>query len=127
MDSWVDTTSPLSNAFGGLGNGLGNILNFSDPLLSQIINSKKALQLLDSEFASSLASAAGGESTSEESKDKSIVELLISSSDGDLVTLERILRAYPELVNKLYPNESGGVSALIYAICFNNEDRKSVV
>lgn len=122
MDSWVDTTSPLSNAFGGLGNGLGNILNFSDPLLSQIINSKKALQLLDSEFASSLASAAGGESTSEESKDKSIVELLISSSDGDLVTLERILRAYPELVNKLYPNESGGVSALIYAICFNNDD-----
>ncbi|KAI5953099.1 hypothetical protein CANMA_005014 [Candida margitis] len=122
MDSWVDTANPLSSTFGGLGNGISNVLNFSDPLLSQIINSKKALQLLDSEFTSSIIAAADGENASEENKDKSIIELLLSSSDGDVVSLERISRAYPELVNKLYPNESGGVSALIYAICFNNDD-----
>ncbi|KAG5421708.1 hypothetical protein I9W82_000800 [Candida metapsilosis] len=124
MDSWVNAENPLSSTFGGLGNGISNVLNFSDPLLSQIINSKKALQLLDSDLASSVVSGVtnGAIGTSDGNKDRSIIELLISSSDGDLVSLEHISRAYPELVNKLYPSEEAGVSALIYAVCFNNED-----
>ncbi|KAI5967387.1 hypothetical protein KGF57_000415 [Candida theae] len=124
MDSWVGAENPLSSTFGGLGNGITDVLNFSDPLLSQIINSKKALQLLDSELASAVVPGETSDSdiTTGESRDRSIIELLISSSDGDLVSLEHVLRAHPELVNKLYPNESGGVSALIYAICFNNDD-----
>ncbi|KAL6453554.1 hypothetical protein SBY92_005125 [Candida maltosa Xu316] len=51
-----------------------------------------------------------------------IIELLISACDGDVVTLENITRSNPNLVNQLFPSDSNGATALIYAICFNNND-----
>ncbi|KAI5966519.1 uncharacterized protein KGF55_000828 [Candida pseudojiufengensis] len=113
MNSWSDP-SALTNISGFQ----SNILNFSDPLLNQIITSKKALQLLES----NLITSSNDDSEGEESKDKSIIELLLSSCDGDVVTLESILKSNPELVNKLYPTNEAGVTPLVYAICFNNDD-----
>lgn len=53
---------------------------------------------------------------------KYIVQLLIAACDGDAVTLESITRSHSELVNQLFPLDSNGASALIYAVCFNNVD-----
>ncbi|KAI5953568.1 hypothetical protein KGF54_002940 [Candida jiufengensis] len=114
MDSWSNPTA-LTNI-----NGFAsNILNFSDPLLNQIITSKKALQLLESNLISTLEK---DENNTKDLKDKSIIELLLSSCDGDIVTLENLLKSNPEFVNTLFPTNEAGVTALIYAICFNNND-----
>ncbi|KAG7660745.1 uncharacterized protein J8A68_005707 [[Candida] subhashii] len=128
MDAWnITSTIPsTTNIISGITPSLPTILNYSDPLLSKILTSKKALQLLESNFVSppSFSSNDEGEHTTSDqsSKEKSLIELLIAACDGDLVTLESITRSNPQLVNQLFPTQEAGVSALIYAICFNNYD-----
>ncbi|KAK6463284.1 myosin class V heavy chain [Scheffersomyces coipomensis] len=99
MDNWISAVSnssvvPLAS---GAVDALPKIVSYSDPLLSQILAAKKVAN-------------------------KSLIELLIAACDGDLVTLESVLRSNPQLVNKLHPDENKGITALIYAICFNNYD-----
>ncbi|KAK6886085.1 Dilute domain-containing protein [Candida tropicalis] len=118
MDAWTTaTTSSLSglSKVGGSGfsSQVPDILNLSDPLLSKIITSKKALQLIESNLVS------GDESNT---ANKMIIQLLMASCDGDAVTLENIARSHPELVDQLFPSDSNGATALIYAVCFNNSD-----
>ncbi|RCK55838.1 hypothetical protein Cantr_05085 [Candida viswanathii] len=116
MDAWTSATTSLpglAKAGGAFSGQLPDILNLSDPLLMKIITSKKALQLIESNLVS------GDESNA---ANKLIVELLIASCDGDTVTLESLTRSHPELVNQLFPLDSNGATALIYAVCFNNAD-----
>lgn len=115
MDAWTTATTSLSGLLkvGELSGQLPDILNLSDPILSKIITSKKALQLIESNLLS------GDESNV---ANKYIVQLLIAACDGDAVTLESITRSHSELVNQLFPLDSNGASALIYAVCFNNVD-----
>ncbi|CAI5757936.1 unnamed protein product [Candida verbasci] len=109
MDNWVNT------GFDALSNvklsDASDILNLSDPLLSKIITSKKALQILEQNFI---------QDGTENSENKSIIQLLMAACDGDLVTLENTLRSSSSIVNQLFPTSENGVSPLIYAICFNN-------
>ncbi|KAG2735431.1 hypothetical protein G9P44_001645 [Scheffersomyces stipitis] len=120
MDAWVNSaTSAIA------GSNLSTVLNYSDPLLTKILAAKKALQVSESSLLSagittenvSQLSAAGAQFAQ---SNKPLIELLIASCDGDLVTLESMTRAKPELVNYRYPSDDNGVTALIYAICFNN-------
>lgn len=45
-------------------------------------------------------------------------KLLLAACDGDIVTLESILRTSPHLVDEPYPREDG-VTPLIYAVCYD--------
>lgn len=96
MEHWMRSS--------GLGAGSGLLL-FSDPMLAQILGSKKALQLV-------LPSATD--------QTKLVVELLVACCEGDIVTVESLLRAVPSDVNLLYPKGAAGVTPLIYAICFDH-------
>lgn len=89
MNAWID----------GL---VSNLLNYADPNFSQIVVAKKSLQAL-----------------LENSPDKQIIELYLSACDGDLVTLENLLRQHSSYINQLYPSDDKGCSMLIFAICFD--------
>ncbi|KAK6198829.1 uncharacterized protein RJT21DRAFT_51422 [Scheffersomyces amazonensis] len=118
MDNWISSGLTTQAALPGVLDGLPKIVSYSDPLLSQIIAAKKGLQFT---LESTLPHDEENEETvSSNFTDKSLIELLIAACDGDQVTLESILRTNPHLVNQLYPNETKGISPLIYAICFNN-------
>ncbi|KAG7192048.1 uncharacterized protein KQ657_002405 [Scheffersomyces spartinae] len=104
MEHWARAAT----AVGGFGTDAGvdtGILLFSDPMLGQILGSKKALQLI-------LPSA--------NDQIRPIVDLLIACCEGDIVTVENRLRSAPSDVNLLYPKGSSGVTPLIYAICFDH-------
>ncbi|KAK6454020.1 myosin class V heavy chain [Scheffersomyces xylosifermentans] len=124
MDAWINSASGISSLASTTASNLPTILNYSDPLLSQILTAKKGLQLsLESSLfqPGDAVNVANGIAASKLDKTaKSLVELLLSSCEGDLVTLESVLRAHPELTNRLFPTEEAGVTALIYAVCFNN-------
>lgn len=112
MDTWIsnhnDQGGLVSEITSSFLQGGGNILNLTDPLLAKINVVKKSLQA-----AIELDEYTGGTS-------KNLVELLVSSCDGDLVTLENALRHNPDLVNQLFPNEENGISCLVFAICFDH-------
>ncbi|CAK9438405.1 uncharacterized protein LODBEIA_P26290 [Lodderomyces beijingensis] len=125
MSLWSNATVPLNlSDFGNTTTSIKpeiNIpgLNVADPLLSQIVTSKNALALLESSLPANIPSEVdnGGDENT-----KVVIQLLQGACDGDLVTIESILRKHPDLVNELFPTKSAGVSALVYAICFNRED-----
>ncbi|CUM65779.1 uncharacterized protein PRCAT00003427001 [Priceomyces carsonii] len=108
MDAWTTSLTeeqqPSSNVMLQDDN---NILNYSDPLLSKILRAKKELHT-----AMELKINDG-------EGDESLIELLVSACDGDLVTLESLLRSKPGIVDELYPEDSG-VTSLVCAICFDN-------
>ncbi|EGW35064.1 uncharacterized protein SPAPADRAFT_131201 [Spathaspora passalidarum NRRL Y-27907] len=120
MNAWTDASianistpfveNNLTSNVTSLGNTSLPILNYSDPLLSKILTSKKALHVLESNLVNSDSA----------NSSKTLIELLIASCDGDLVTLESIIRSSDININQLFPSESNGVSCLIYSICFNN-------
>lgn len=107
MDAWATGTQLLSD---GLGSGL---LNFNDPILGKVLTAKKGLQL----------ALETGLLDGQDDLSKLLIEMLISTCDGDMVTVESLLRSHPELVNQRYP-ETKGITGLIYGVAFNN---KSIV
>lgn len=114
MDAWGGLLQ-ASGLIGGsnidIAKSASHILNYSDPLFSQILTAKKGLQVvLELSIDSSSAIP-----------DKSLVELLMAACDGDLVTLESALRSNSDLINKLYPTDLAGLTPLIYAIAFDQE------
>lgn len=111
MDAWLNTGAAIESLAGN-GASLPSILNYSDPLLSQVLTVKKGLQIA---LEANLDESMDGEVTG-----KGLIQTLNACVDGDLVTLESILRNNPEVVQQLYPSEEHGVTPLIFAICFNN-------
>ncbi|KAI3406378.2 hypothetical protein KGF56_000859 [Candida oxycetoniae] len=142
MSAWAETRDQASAAISGFENKFSTILNLSDPLLEHIIASKRALKVLESKFGlekEALEKGLEGKALEEglegkvlggledeelglKGESQKVVQFLVSSCDGDAVTLESILSKNPQLVDILYPSDSAGVTALIYAVCFNNED-----
>ena len=134
MSAWLDATPTIGASVAGFGDKLSILSNNSDPLLQQIKASRKALQLVESRISSSNNNEEKEEEEEEEEKEKEgndnseqasdslLVQFFESSCNGDLVTMESILRTYPEFVDRLYPLEQAGVTALVFAICFSNED-----
>ncbi|ODV80919.1 uncharacterized protein CANTADRAFT_47018 [Suhomyces tanzawaensis NRRL Y-17324] len=114
MEAWTTGSNP--GLLSLTGSSLPGILNYSDPLLAKILGSKKALKFALETAANSVETEALGKDDK-----KLFIEFLLAASEGDLVTLESLLRNNPQLVNKLYPTDDHGVSALVYAICFNNQ------
>lgn len=118
MDAWANTDLSISgltsNTLGGLtASNVSHVLNYSDPIFSQILTAKKALQIsLEANIDSNSNLNSDGES-------KSIVELLIAACDGDLVTVESIIHSNSSLINNLYPTNLAGITCLIYAIVFD--------
>lgn len=92
MDGWNQFTGPT-------------LLNYSDPNFAKVVAAKKALQI-------KVEADANSES------DNLIIEMYLAAGDGDLVTLENMLRQNPEYVNQAYPQDHG-VTLLVYAICFD--------
>ncbi|RLV94300.1 Dilute domain-containing protein [Spathaspora sp. JA1] len=113
MEAWRDSSIPGISELTPTNitsSGSSPILNYSDPLLSKILTSKKALHVLESNLVNS------------NDNTKPLIELLIASCDGDLVTLENTIRSQSDniTINTLFPSEDSGISCLIYSICFNN-------
>lgn len=103
MESWATGAHLLAQA------ATNGVVNFNDPILAKLTLAKKALQV-----AWELGVLEG-----QDELGKLVIEMLISSSDGDMVTLESLLRTHPQLVNHRYP-DTNGVTALIYGIVFQN-------
>lgn len=114
MDNWGTSVGGLTSNFGS---AFGETAIFktatSDPLFSSILASKKSLQVV-------LEAAIDSSELRLESR--AVVELLIAACEGDLVTIESILRSNNNLINSLYPTKEAGLTPLIYAIAFDQTD-----
>ena len=128
MDGWTSASHQL---FGDTG------INFNDALLSKVVAVKKGLQAVEvggmDDVVGGLAGSGIGTIASvsglgvpgvsgtiqglSETDMKSAVQLFMSCCDGDSVTFESLVRSFPQLVNQVYPEQSG-ISMLVFAICF---------
>lgn len=102
MDAWAThTPSDLL--------GKSPILNYADPLLAPLLEAKKALQ---NDLEVSVENH-------EPSESRAKLELLKAVCDGDLVTLEAVVRDHDDLVSSPFP-ETIGAPSLIFAIAFDH-------
>lgn len=102
MDAWADA-SKVASLIGS------SQMNLADPLLAPVLAIKKSVHLLV-ELAL----------TSGTSDRKPELELILAVCDGDLVTLEAILRSNPDIVSRYYPDESNGITCLILAVVLDH-------
>ncbi|CAN3374022.1 hypothetical protein DIURU_001772 [Diutina rugosa] len=108
MDDWIG--SGLSSGLsGGFGTSVGSIFADSDPLFAKAKAAKTALKLTLKTTPSVLG------------PHRETAEILVAVSDGDIVSLEGILRKHPEISNAIYPEE-GGLTPLIAAVVFGHTE-----
>jgi hypothetical protein len=135
MDGWISSSHQL---FGD------TAINFNDALLSKVVAVKKGLQAVEvggvNDVVGGLGGGGGGIDTISgiasvsgltapsivgtiqglsDTDMKSAVQLFMSCCDGDSVTFESLVRSFPQLVNQVYPEQSG-ITMLIFAICFGH-------
>lgn len=101
MDAWADAGNVASFV-------LATLLNYSDPLMAPILAIKK-----------SLLAQVDNSDLNDTSSDKSVIELFLAVANGDLISLEAIARAHPEIVSSYFPNEELGVTCLVLAVALD--------
>lgn len=99
---WVGTAIPIPLVFSLA----------SDPLLAKILPSKA---LINSAFKLAIKHLPEDESPNKEAVP---LQLLNAAIEGDLITVVKVLKNNPEVVDTTF----AGVTPLIYAICFRKQD-----
>lgn len=114
MDPW---NTSVSTAAIGVAPPL---FDFSDPLLSRLLEAKKSLlggfdiSAEEEDITSDGAFETGKEAKSPE------FQFLSAVFEGDVVTVESVARDHPELVLQTFP-KSEGATPLIYAVAFDHQ------
>lgn len=110
MDPWNTSVTPT------IIGAAPPLFDYSDPLLSRLLDTKKALFDQASQDK---------EQTTEEDDQPTTTspELQFFSAvcEGDVITVEAVAKAHPEVVLQTYPQEEG-VTPLIFAVAFDHQE-----
>lgn len=110
MDPWNTSVSQ------GVIGGMPPLFDYSDPLLSRLLDTKKALQ--------NSVDASNEITENEEDQVPRVsaqFQFLSAVCEGDLITVESVAKDHPEVVHQMYPQDEG-VSPLIFAVAFDHQD-----